>query len=135
MIAISSDHRREALEAVQYCIDELKATVEIWKREHYGCLNQSLGQGLGHSQGHSQGQSQSLGQSKGQGLVSDLNTDLARGACTYVGHVNGGNSSSSSSSSSSSRSSSSINATLAVWKENKESFDRYVSLLLLFFYC
>jgi molybdopterin synthase catalytic subunit len=30
MIAISSVHRKESLEAVQYCIDELKAKVPIW---------------------------------------------------------------------------------------------------------
>jgi molybdopterin synthase catalytic subunit len=30
IIAISSVHRRESMEAVQYCIDTLKATVPIW---------------------------------------------------------------------------------------------------------
>ena len=34
-IAISSTHRKEALEAVQYAIDELKAHVPIWKKEVY----------------------------------------------------------------------------------------------------
>eukprot|EP00322_Chrysochromulina_rotalis_P020532 CAMPEP_0115833544 /NCGR_PEP_ID=MMETSP0287-20121206/3227_1 /TAXON_ID=412157 /ORGANISM="Chrysochromulina rotalis, Strain UIO044" /LENGTH=185 /DNA_ID=CAMNT_0003286961 /DNA_START=15 /DNA_END=567 /DNA_ORIENTATION=+ len=34
-IAISSAHRREALEAVQFAIDELKAKVPIWKKEVY----------------------------------------------------------------------------------------------------
>ncbi|TRZ03376.1 hypothetical protein DNTS_029851 [Danionella cerebrum] len=35
IISISSPHRRESLEAVQYCIDALKATVPIWKKEIY----------------------------------------------------------------------------------------------------
>jgi len=35
-IAISSEHRREALAAVQFAIDELKARVPIWKKEVYG---------------------------------------------------------------------------------------------------
>ncbi|XP_069077821.1 molybdopterin synthase catalytic subunit-like [Pleurodeles waltl] len=35
IIAVSSPHRRESLEAVQYCIDTLKATVPIWKKEFY----------------------------------------------------------------------------------------------------
>ena len=34
-IAISSTHRREALEAVHFAIDELKARVPIWKKEVY----------------------------------------------------------------------------------------------------
>jgi molybdopterin synthase catalytic subunit len=34
-IGVSSVHRREALEAVAYCIDELKARVPIWKKEVY----------------------------------------------------------------------------------------------------
>ena len=35
VIAISSVHRKDSLEAVQYCIDTLKATVPIWKKEIY----------------------------------------------------------------------------------------------------
>lgn len=35
IIAISSPHRQESLEAVQYAIDTLKATVPIWKKEFY----------------------------------------------------------------------------------------------------
>ena len=31
-IAISSVHRKDSLEAVQFCIDKLKATVPIWKK-------------------------------------------------------------------------------------------------------
>jgi len=31
VIAISSVHRKDSLEAVEFCIDELKATVPIWK--------------------------------------------------------------------------------------------------------
>jgi len=33
-VAVSSAHRREAFEAGQFLIDELKATVPIWKKEH-----------------------------------------------------------------------------------------------------
>ena len=32
MIAVSSAHRKESLESVQYGIDTLKATVPIWKK-------------------------------------------------------------------------------------------------------
>ncbi|XP_059088350.1 molybdopterin synthase catalytic subunit-like [Tigriopus californicus] len=35
VIAISSAHRQESLEAVHFAIDELKATVPIWKKEVY----------------------------------------------------------------------------------------------------
>jgi len=35
VIAISSAHRKESLEAVHFAIDELKATVPIWKKEFY----------------------------------------------------------------------------------------------------
>lgn len=35
LIAISSEHRKESLEAVQFAIDELKRIVPIWKKEHY----------------------------------------------------------------------------------------------------
>lgn len=35
VIAISSPHRRDSLEAVHHCIDRLKATVPIWKKEIY----------------------------------------------------------------------------------------------------
>nr|XP_054754338.1 molybdopterin synthase catalytic subunit-like [Lytechinus pictus] len=45
MIVISSPHRKESLEAVQYCIDQLKATVPIWKKEIYdegaGCWKEN----------------------------------------------------------------------------------------------
>ena len=34
-IAISSAHRKEALAAVQFAIDELKEHVPIWKKEVY----------------------------------------------------------------------------------------------------
>ncbi|XP_056147007.1 molybdopterin synthase catalytic subunit [Lampris incognitus] len=34
-IAISSPHRADALEAVEYCINTLKAIVPIWKKEVY----------------------------------------------------------------------------------------------------
>jgi len=35
MIAVSSPHRKEALNAVHWAIDQLKKTVPIWKKEHY----------------------------------------------------------------------------------------------------
>lgn len=34
-IAVSSPHRKEAYEASQYLIDELKIRVPIWKKEHW----------------------------------------------------------------------------------------------------
>jgi molybdopterin synthase catalytic subunit len=33
VVAVSSPHRQEAFEAARWCIDTLKATVPIWKRE------------------------------------------------------------------------------------------------------
>eukprot|EP00920_Eleutheroschizon_duboscqi_P022970 GHVT01056161.1.p1 GENE.GHVT01056161.1~~GHVT01056161.1.p1 ORF type:complete len:152 (+),score=4.29 GHVT01056161.1:136-591(+) len=35
IIAVSSPHRRESLEAVNFAIDSLKANVPIWKKEVY----------------------------------------------------------------------------------------------------
>ncbi|KAJ3217281.1 hypothetical protein HDU67_008193 [Dinochytrium kinnereticum] len=35
IIAVSSPHRRDSLEAVGWLIDELKRTVPIWKKEFY----------------------------------------------------------------------------------------------------
>ncbi|KAG2529345.1 hypothetical protein BBO99_00003420 [Phytophthora kernoviae] len=35
VVAVSSPHRREALEACAFAIDTLKATVPIWKNEQY----------------------------------------------------------------------------------------------------
>jgi len=35
IIAVSSAHRKESLEAVHFAIDKLKATVPIWKKEVY----------------------------------------------------------------------------------------------------
>eukprot|EP00088_Acartia_fossae_P042160 TRINITY_DN4417_c0_g1_i1.p1 TRINITY_DN4417_c0_g1~~TRINITY_DN4417_c0_g1_i1.p1 ORF type:complete len:150 (+),score=36.51 TRINITY_DN4417_c0_g1_i1:382-831(+) len=35
VIAISSPHRRESLQAVDFCIDRLKEKVPIWKKEKY----------------------------------------------------------------------------------------------------
>ena len=31
-IAVSSEHRKEALEAVAYIIDQIKSTATIWKK-------------------------------------------------------------------------------------------------------
>lgn len=35
LIAVSSPHRRDAIAACEWLIDELKATVPVWKKEHY----------------------------------------------------------------------------------------------------
>ncbi|KAM3959335.1 molybdenum cofactor synthesis 2B [Aphomia sociella] len=35
VIAVSSPHRRDSLDAVSFCIDHLKASVPIWKKEIY----------------------------------------------------------------------------------------------------
>lgn len=35
VIVVSSEHRKESLESVQFIIDELKSTVPIWKKEIY----------------------------------------------------------------------------------------------------
>ncbi len=35
VIAISSPHRKDALEACQYTIDRLKQTVPVWKKEYW----------------------------------------------------------------------------------------------------
>uniref|UniRef100_A0A3P8ZJR5 Molybdopterin synthase catalytic subunit n=1 Tax=Esox lucius TaxID=8010 RepID=A0A3P8ZJR5_ESOLU len=44
IIGISSPHRRDSLEAVQYCIDKLKATVPIWKKvyEEESCWKENM---------------------------------------------------------------------------------------------
>ncbi len=34
-VVVSSPHRADAFEAARYCIDTLKETVPIWKREHW----------------------------------------------------------------------------------------------------
>ena len=34
MVAVSTEHRREALEAVSYTIDQVKSTATIWKKVH-----------------------------------------------------------------------------------------------------
>ena len=34
-VVVSSPHRDDAFEAARYCIDTLKETVPIWKREHW----------------------------------------------------------------------------------------------------
>lgn len=35
LIAVSSEHRQEAMDASKYAIEELKRRVPIWKKEHY----------------------------------------------------------------------------------------------------
>jgi molybdopterin synthase catalytic subunit len=35
VVAVASAHRAEAFEAARWCIDTLKETVPIWKREHW----------------------------------------------------------------------------------------------------
>ena len=34
-VAVSAGHRKEAFAACQYIVDEVKARVPIWKKEHY----------------------------------------------------------------------------------------------------
>jgi molybdopterin synthase catalytic subunit len=34
-VGVSSSHRREAFEACQFVVDEVKSFVPIWKKEHY----------------------------------------------------------------------------------------------------
>lgn len=45
VIAVSSPHRKEGLEAVERIINQLKAKVEIWKREEYEDGSSSLWKG------------------------------------------------------------------------------------------
>jgi molybdenum cofactor biosynthesis protein B len=59
IIAISSDHRVDGLEAVHWCIDEVKATVPIWKKEFYedgsmwkGNVECKHGKKCGHDEKH-----------------------------------------------------------------------------------
>jgi molybdopterin synthase catalytic subunit len=35
VVAVSAPHRPEAFEAARFCIDRLKQTAPIWKREHF----------------------------------------------------------------------------------------------------
>lgn len=35
VIAVSSPHRKESLEAVHFAIDALKTSVPVWKKEEY----------------------------------------------------------------------------------------------------
>ena len=35
IVAVATPHRKEAFEACRYIIDTLKATVPIWKKEHF----------------------------------------------------------------------------------------------------
>ncbi len=35
VVAVSAPHRQEAFEAARFCIDAVKATAPIWKREHW----------------------------------------------------------------------------------------------------
>jgi len=35
VVAVSAPHRGEAFDAAEFCIDTLKATVPIWKKEHW----------------------------------------------------------------------------------------------------
>ena len=35
LIAVSAAHRGEAFDACRYAIDTLKATVPVWKKEHF----------------------------------------------------------------------------------------------------
>jgi molybdopterin synthase catalytic subunit len=35
VVGVSAPHRHEAFDAARFCIDEVKATAPIWKREHW----------------------------------------------------------------------------------------------------
>lgn len=35
LVVVSTGHRQEAFEAARFCIDTIKRTVPIWKREHW----------------------------------------------------------------------------------------------------
>ena len=35
LVVVSAPHRDDAFEAARFCIDTLKETVPIWKREHW----------------------------------------------------------------------------------------------------
>ena len=35
VVAVASPHRREAFAACQYCVDRIKQTVPIWKKEYF----------------------------------------------------------------------------------------------------
>jgi molybdopterin synthase catalytic subunit len=35
IVVVSSPHRAEAFDAAQFCIDTLKVSVPMWKREHF----------------------------------------------------------------------------------------------------
>jgi molybdopterin synthase catalytic subunit len=35
LVVVSAPHRAEAFEAARFCIDTIKETVPIWKREHW----------------------------------------------------------------------------------------------------
>jgi molybdopterin synthase catalytic subunit len=35
VVVVSSPHRAEAFEAARFCIDTLKETIPVWKREHW----------------------------------------------------------------------------------------------------
>lgn len=35
VVGVSAPHRHEAFEAARFCIDEVKASAPIWKREHW----------------------------------------------------------------------------------------------------
>lgn len=52
-IAVSSPHRREALEATHFAIDAIKANVPIWKKEFYADGTEHHGPDGGCSCSHS----------------------------------------------------------------------------------
>jgi molybdopterin synthase catalytic subunit len=51
-VAISSAHRADGLEAVRYVIDELKARVPLWKKEHWAGGAEWVGPEVGNDQGN-----------------------------------------------------------------------------------
>ncbi|GAB5590907.1 Molybdopterin synthase catalytic subunit [Umbelopsis nana] len=59
VIAVSSAHRKEAMKAVEYLIDELKARCPIWKKEFYldGSLWKGTCEGCTSNKDHRHGHS------------------------------------------------------------------------------
>ena len=70
-VVVSSPHRPEAFEAARFCIDTLKETVPIWKREHWaGRLR------LGHAAHAVRPVTRSGRSSRSSALSRDLAIDL-----------------------------------------------------------
>lgn len=80
-IAISSSHRREALEACQFAIDELKAQVPIWKKEVYA------GEATAKWKENAESSAPKLGEMGGGKLLSGARSRQLEQAAALVGAV------------------------------------------------